>query len=124
MLAFLVWVHVPLRFRCFLDELDQRAKILMAVDSDECSSLFWHFSSIRTEIPISGVNSTSGSIELAQQSDRNPPQCYYCKQPGHVQRNCLNRIRDQKGYICSRPAANCWQSGNENRMSLGGTRRP
>ena len=34
---------------------------------------------------IQELTTQVAALKVAQKSDRNSPQCYYCKQPGHVQ---------------------------------------
>ena len=113
-----------------LDELVQRAKILMVVDGGERQTAAVHSGISEVSELKSQIQELTAQVEalkVAQKSDRNPPQCYYCKQPGHVQRYCPNRVRERRCYICGRPghiAANCWLSGNEKGMSLGSNRHP
>ena len=102
-----------------LDELVQRAKILMVVDSDERLTAAVHLDTsevLELKSQIQELTAQVAVLKVAQKSDRNLPQCYYCKQWGHVQRYCPNRSREHRCYICGRPghiAAYCWQSGNE-----------
>jgi len=113
-----------------LDELVQRAKILIVVDSGERQTAAVYSGTIEVselKSQIQELTAQVTALKVTQQSDRNPPQCYYCKQPGHVQRYCPTRTRDRRCYICGRPGhlvANCWQSGNEKGMSQGGNRHP
>jgi len=113
-----------------LDELVERAKILMVVDSGERQTVpVYSGTSEVSELKslIQELTAQVAALKVAQKSDKNQPQCYYCKQFGHVQRYCPNRIRECRCFACGRPghiAANCWQSGNEKGMSMGGNRHP
>ena len=51
-----------------------------------------------------------------QKSTKKPIQCFYCKQAGHIQQYCPNRVRERQCYNCGNLdhiAANCWQWGND-----------
>jgi len=65
-----------------LDELVQRAKILMVVDSGEWQTVaVYSGTSEVSELKpqIQELTAQVAALKVAQQSDRNPPQCYYCK---------------------------------------------
>ena len=57
-------------------------------------------------------------------------QCFFCNQPGHLQRECPQRRQAnpniRRCFICNKPghiARNCWQ-GNDNGTPVMGNRRP
>ena len=70
-----------------LDELVQHAKILMIVDSGERQTAAVHSGTSEVSELKSQIQELTAQVvalKLAWKSDRNPLQCYYCKQPGHV----------------------------------------
>lgn len=64
---------------------------------------------------------------LTTQRVKKPMQCFYCKQAGHIQRYCPNRVRERRCLVCGRLghiARNCWQPGNEKGMPPRGNGHP
>jgi len=70
-----------------LDELVERAKILMVVDSGERQTAAVYFGTSEVSELKSQIQELTAQV-AALKSDKNQPQCYYCKQFGHVQRYC------------------------------------
>ena len=112
-----------------LEQLVERAKVLMVVDSSDEK-----IAAVQSEPPevlklktqIQELTVQVAAL-ITQKSVQKQIQCFYCKQAGHIQRHCPNRVRERRCYVCGRLghiAANCWQSGNEKGMSSRGNRHP
>ena len=111
-----------------LEQIAERAKVLMVVDSSE------KIAAVQSE--NSEVSSLKAQIQelteqvavlTTQKSTKKQLQCFHCKQVGHIQRYCPNRVRERRCYVCGRLghiAANCWHSGNEKGMPPRGNGHP
>ena len=111
-----------------LEQIVERAKVLMVVDSSE------KIAAIQSE--NSEVSSLKAQIQelteqvavlTTQKSTKKQLQCFHCKQVGHIQRYCPNRVRERRCYVCGRLghiAVNCWHSGNEKGMPPRGNGHP
>lgn len=111
-----------------LEQIVERAKVLMVVDSSE------KIAAVQSE--NSEVSSLKAQIQelteqvavlTTQKSTKKQLQCFHCKQAGHIQRYCPNRVRERRCYVCGRLghiAANCWHSGNEKGMPPRGNGHP
>ena len=65
------------------------------------------------------------AVLTTQKNSKKQLQCFHCKQAGHIQRYCPNRVRERRCYVCGRLghiAANYWHSGNEKRDAPEGQR--
>ena len=111
-----------------LEQIVERAKVLMVVDSSE------KIAAIQSE--NSEVSSLKAQIQelteqvavlTTQKSTKKQLQCFHCKQVGHIQRYCPNRVRERRCYVCGRLghiAVNCWHLGNEKGMPPRGNGHP
>ena len=112
-----------------LEQIVERAKVLMVVDSSDrtiaaIQSEASEVSKLKTQIEELTVQVAALTT---QKSVKKQIQCFYCKQAGHIQRYCPNRVRERRCYICGRLghiAANCWQPGNDKGMPMRGNRHP
>ena len=97
----------------------------MVVDNDERQTAAVHSDASEVSELKSQIQELTAQVAALKvaQKNRNPPQCYYCKQPGHTQRYCPSRVRERRCYICGRPG-HIAAVGNERGMSLGGNRHP
>ena len=113
-----------------LDKLIQRAKLLMALDCGEKTAavgLKQQTDAVEAlQLKMTALTEQVAAL-TTQRRNPHPPAsllCFRCNQPGHVQRNCPNRLR--RCYTCGRPghiASEC-RSGNGNGASRSGFGRP
>ena len=95
-----------------LEQLVERAKVLMVVDGGEgktaaVQSEDIEVSKLKTQIEELTVQVAA----LTTQRTKKPIQCFYCKQTGHIQRYCPNRVRERRCLVCGRLGhitRNCW----------------
>ena len=111
-----------------LEQIVERAKVLMVVDSGEkvaaVQSENSEVSSLKAQIQ---EHTEQVAVLTTQKNSKKQLQCFHCKQAGHIQRYCPNRVRERRCYVCGRLghiAANCWHSGNEKGMPPRGIGHP
>ena len=111
-----------------LEQIVERAKVLMVVDSSEkvaaVQSENSEVSSLKAQIQ---ELTEQVAVLTTQKNSKKQLQCFHCKQAGHIQRYCPNRVRERRCYVCGRLghiAANCWHSGNEKGMPPRGNGHP
>ena len=111
-----------------LEQLVEWAKVLMVIDGGDgkiaaVQSEDTEVSKLKTQIEELTVQVAA----LTTQRAKKPIQCFYCKQAGHIQRYCPNRVRERRCLVCGRLghiARNCWQPGNEKGMPPRGNGHP
>ena len=111
-----------------LEQIVECAKVLMVVDSSEkvaaVQSENSEVSSLKAQIQ---ELTEQVAVLTTQKNSKKQLQCFHCKQAGHIQRYCPNRVRERRCYVCGRLghiAANCWHSGNEKGMPPRGNGHP
>ena len=109
-----------------LNTVVKRAKLLMAINEQEkttaaLSTWATEFDELRSQMQ----QLTEQVAALTTKSKSGSTQhCYYCKQPGHIQRYCPVGRANRRCYTCGRPghlARDCWQ-GNDQGISVWGSR--
>ena len=86
-----------------LEQIVERAKVLMVVDSSEkvaaVQSENSEVSSLKAQIQ---ELTEQVAVLTTQKNSKKQLQCFHCKQAGHIQRYCPNRVRERQCYVCGR----------------------
>ena len=114
-----------------LDAVVTRTKLLMAISSDSVATLTAKPNVKTDEMQLLREQVASLTEQVAvlstksqgAQPPRSSPRCFYCKQLGHVQRNCCNI----KCFNCGKLghlAKDCWHQENARGAPVQGSRCP